>query len=479
MRPLSALAQRVRQVLSFRPHDTSTEHGRSRERYRRIILSTLAAFGARGIGLVASLISVPLTYRYLGAERYGLWMVLVSFIAAMGVADLGIGNGVMNAISEAHGKDDHELIRKYVTSGFALMLGISTLLAVAGLLAYPHIPWMRFFNVKSPEVAHEGAQAFLVLFGWFVVNIALDVILRIQSGLQRAYWSQTLIACGNLCSLFGIIVAIKLHGSLPWLVFASTFGVVASTMVNGVTLFRWAPWLIPSWRYFSPHAVRKILNLGVLFFVVQCSMVLGFTSQNIVIGQVLGASMVAVYAVPQRLFGFFAQLMNLGLAAIWPAYAEAISRGDYLWVRKAFWKTIQSTLLFAGILCPLLAITGPWIIRVAAGKTLEVPMSLMWVLAAWGIIASVWNPVYVLLNGAGSLKLQAPALAFASIVNLALSIYLARHFGVMGVCLAAIIAQVVIMGPVSVYLIRRIFKGMADGSIRQESPQPPDVLAVE
>jgi O-antigen/teichoic acid export membrane protein len=43
-------------------------------------------------------------------------MVLLSIIAAMSFADLGIGNGLMNAISEAYGKDDRKLAREYVTS---------------------------------------------------------------------------------------------------------------------------------------------------------------------------------------------------------------------------------------------------------------------------------------------------------------------------------------------------------------------------
>jgi O-antigen/teichoic acid export membrane protein len=62
----------------------------------------MAAGAARAIGLLTSLISVPLTYRYLGPERYGIWMVLFSFIAAMGFADLGIGNGLMNVVLEAY-----------------------------------------------------------------------------------------------------------------------------------------------------------------------------------------------------------------------------------------------------------------------------------------------------------------------------------------------------------------------------------------
>ena len=161
------MLQQIRRLLSLfrlRPFDTSTVGGRSKERFRRAALTTISAGAARVIGLSASLISVPLTFRYLGTESYGIWMVLISIILAMGFADLGIGNGLMNAVSEAYGKDDRPLAREYVTSAFVMMLGIAVFLAVAGAVGYPFVPWMRLFNVKSGAVAAEGARAFLVLY---------------------------------------------------------------------------------------------------------------------------------------------------------------------------------------------------------------------------------------------------------------------------------------------------------------------------
>ena len=473
---LIAIAKRVRHVLSFHPHDTSTEHGRSRERYRRMIWGTLASFGARAINLVSALVSVPLTYRYLGVERYGIWMVLVSFISAMGIADLGIGTGVVRGLSDADGKDDRELMREYASSGFVLMLCIGVLLAVTGIVAYPHIPWTRTFNVKSPAAAREGARAAVILFGWFVLNIPLGVVTKIQTGLQRVYWSQTLNACGSALSLLGLVIVVALHGSLAWLVFVTTFGTVAATIGNAWILFRHEPWLLPSLRAYRNGTAARVLHMGVLYFVMQLATVVGFTSDNIVISQVLGAAAVAVYSVPQKLFGFLSQLIGMGMQPIFPAYGEAISRGDFMWVRRAYRNSLTATLTVSLVVCPLLAILGPWIIRVLVGKTLHVPIPLLWVLATWGVVVAAWVPMSILLKGAGILKIQTTATAIASVANLALSIYLTRRIGVMGVCLGSIITQVLIMFPVSIFLINKLFKSMADGSIRPDNQKSPPVL---
>ena len=451
------LLERVRNIVRFRPHDTSTSHGRSNERYRRMTLTTIAALAARGIGLLTSLVTIPLTFRYLGSERYGLWMVLISLISAMGFADLGIGNGVMNAISEAYGKDDHELAREYVSSGLVLMLGIATFLGIAGAVAYPWISWQRVFNVHSAGVAGEGARAILVLFCWFLVNIPLDVITRAQAGLQRAYWSQTVSAAGNVLSLLAIIAVIALHGSLAWLVFASTFGVVVATIANGWILFREYPWILPSWRAFRAAAASKILKMGMMFFALQCAVTLGFTSDNIVIAQVLGAAAVAAYAVPQKLFSFVSMILNMAFIPLWPAYGEAAARGDVAWVRKTFFRSVWTALGVSVPLCTVLVFAGPWILRAFFGKALHASMALLIVLGLWGVISAVSQTMAVLLNGAGVLKPQVAIAMAMSVLNLLLSIALTRRFGVIGVCLRFDHAHLLITAPGATILIRRLF----------------------
>ena len=456
--------QKITHLLSLfrlRPFDTSSEGGRSKERYRRAALTTMASVVAKAIALLTGLISVPLTFRYLGSERYGIWMVLVSIIAAMGFADLGIGNGLMNAVSEAYGKDDRPLAKEYVTSAFVLMLCIAGFLAVAGAVCYPFLPWLRLFNVKSEPVAAEGAKAFLVLYGSFLVSIPLGVITRAQAGLQKGYASQIISALGSILSLGAMLVVIWLHASLAWLVFASVFAGIVATVFNGWLLFRQHPWLAPSWHAYRRRSANKILKLGLMFFVLQCAFAVSYSSDNIVIDQVLGAAAVAAYAVPQKLFSFVSMLVGMGISPLWPAYGEALARGDVAWMRKTFLSSLWIALAITVPVCTLLALAGPWILRVAVGKSLHAPMSLLVTLAVWGVVNSVSGVIAVLLNGTGVLKALTLTSVFASLSNIALSIFFTRRLGVMGVCLGSIVTQVLITLPVCFVLIRLLFRRLA------------------
>jgi len=432
-------------------------------------LTSVASLGARAVTLLTSLVSIPLTYRYLGAERYGIWMVLTSIIGAMAFADLGIGNGVVNAISEAYGKGDRELACRHLTSAMTLLLSIATIICAAGFASYPFIPWMRVFNVGSASIAQEGAKAFLVLFLWFVVNIPLGIVARVQAGFQEAYWSQAVAACGSVLSLAALVVAVIIRGTLPLLVFASTFGTILGVFVNAWLLFRRRSWLLPRRSALSADSAIMILKLGLMFFVLQFASTLGFASDNIVITQILGAAAVAVYAVPQKLFSLVSVLVTIGSGPLWPAYGEAIVRGDVEWVRKTFWGSLRWVMLAVAPICVFLALLGPWIIRVMMGKSLLVPVSLFIALAVWGVVSAASGLVAVLLNGTGVLRGQMIIAVIAALSNLALSILLTRRFGVVGVCLGSIIAQLAITLPASAFLIHGLFSRMAEAQPKRAS----------
>ena len=97
---------------SLSPKAVADDLGRSRDRAQRVAFTFLASLGARVITVLTNLVMVPLLVSYLGEERYGVWLTLNSFVAYLAFADLGLGNGLLNAVSEAHAHDDKELARQ-------------------------------------------------------------------------------------------------------------------------------------------------------------------------------------------------------------------------------------------------------------------------------------------------------------------------------------------------------------------------------
>src|SRR5580658_1356528 len=75
------------------------DRGRAKQRDRRILLSILAGMPFRLLQIGSGVLLVPLAVRYLGTERFGLWAAITALAPIVALADLGIGNGQINAVS--------------------------------------------------------------------------------------------------------------------------------------------------------------------------------------------------------------------------------------------------------------------------------------------------------------------------------------------------------------------------------------------
>ncbi len=102
-------------------------------RYVRIIQAGVAALAGRGIALAVSIITVPLTLNYLGSERYGMWITMSTLLIWFQLADIGLGNGLTNTVSEAYGNGQKELAQRHVSNAFWLLCAIA---AGLGIVAY-------------------------------------------------------------------------------------------------------------------------------------------------------------------------------------------------------------------------------------------------------------------------------------------------------------------------------------------------------
>ncbi len=432
------------------------EVDRARERHRRVFLTGLAAGVARGTRLLTALISVPLTIGYLGTERYGLWVAIASLLAMLAFADLGIGNGLLNVIAEAHGRDDRALAARYVSSAFFFLLALATVLG--GLLAasYHAIHWAGLFNVTSPLAAEEAGPAAAVFLGCFLVGLPLGVVQRVQLGYQEGFRASLWEALGSAIGLAGVLVAIVLHAGLPLLVLAMAGGPVAALAMNGIVLFgRQRPWLRPRLRLAARDSAVRVLRLGVLFFILQVVMALAFYSDSFVVARLFGAGTVARYAVPAKLFDMVTMLSAMLLTPLWPAYGEAITRGDHAWVRRTLLRSIGGVLVLTVSAGVVLIAIGPMAVRIWAGPAVVPTRALLLALAAWNILSNLGSAVAMFLNGAGRLRFQVAAAVALAVTAISLKVVLGRALGLPGLAWGTALAYLITVAlPCAIYVPR-------------------------
>ena len=448
--------RRTGRILRLTPFDTATAEGRSHERFRRASLSATTSAAAKGIALLTTAISVPLTLGYLGSERFGVWMTLSAIVALLGFTDLGIGNSLLNGVAHAAGRDDRSLIRANVSSGIAMLLVVAVGFGVLFAVVYDYVPWARVFNVSSATALDEAGPAAAVLVACFLVAMPAGAFPQVRLGLQQGYVNSIFTAIGNIAALVFVICAIQLRLGLPWLVLAMAGAPVVATLVNGLVLTARTPWLRPSWRDVDFAVGRSLMRIGLLFLVLQLAVAVAFTSNSIIIAAMIGPSAVADYAVVAKLFLIPTVLVGLALGPLWPAYREALSRGDVQWVRRTFRRSIRLSLSVAGIVSAALVVFGLPLIAIWVGTSSVQPsFGLVLAMGIWTTLSAVGTAIAMLLNGAQVMRFQVITVVLMATANIVLSIALTSRIGISGVVWGSIIAySVFALIPVMFYLPR-------------------------
>ena len=457
MNPAGRLAQLWNE---FRPsasvgHDAGQ---RGAERNRRAAITGGTAVLARVVQVSTSLITIPLTIHYLGNERFGLWMTISSVLAMANFADFGIGNGVLNTVADAFGKNDFDRIRGAISSGFAVLVAVGFLLLALFASTFAWVSWADVFRVASAQARAEAAPALMVFAFCFALNIPLDLVQRAQLGLQQGFRMNLWQVCGSLAGLGGVIAGIHMHTGLPLLVAALAGAPVAATALNTFHFFVISrPDLRPRRRFISRDAISRIVTIGTLFFVLQLVAAVAFSADNFIIARTLGASSVPDYSIPQRMFSLISMMVVMLVTPLWPAYGEAISRGDIPWVRRTLRRSLVLVFGFAAVASITMLLIAHWLLDWWIGPRISPPFVLLLGLALWTIVDCCGNTIAMFLSGASIMRFQIIVASIFGVTCLAVKVYLTSRYGIVAVPWATLITYLsIVMLSCAIYVPRAL-----------------------
>ena len=447
---------------------TGRERGASNVRTSASRRSHRAALGgvvtllSGGLKIAGSLITLPLLLRYLGPESFGVWVTLTSLMALSALGDLGIGNGLINAVSTAHGTDDRTSAKIYVSSAFLIGLTLSCALLVLFAVLDAVVSWPTLFNLSSPTIIAEVGPAVKVLIGCVVLNMLLGVVVKVRTGYQEIHINMLWEILGIISSIVTLVVLLWLKAALPWLVLAEV-GVPLISMAGNIAclFFVERPWLRPSLSCVSLGAVRSLLNLGLLFFILHLVGIVAFSSDNLLAIWMCGPEAAGLYAIAMKLFSPCRLLAGALLGPLWPAYGEAIARGDITWIRRT---VAASIIAVEAVVLPLALVClffGNELIRLWFQQPILLGFGLLSGAAVWVALEAIGAGLAMFLNGASILRAQVPLCIAFAVMAIAAKVTFANQFGIAGIIWGTILAYSIAQLVPYAHIIRRHIRDLA------------------
>lgn len=398
------------------------------------------------ISMLLSLIYTPMLLNYLGDEKYGLWVTVLSIINWVNYFDVGIGNGMRHLLAKELADDERDKAARTVSTSYIVLSMISMGLLVCLLIITAAANWGKVFTTDV-----EMRPTLAISFAFICVNFVLSLNTTILYALQlseRVAINNCLVQCINVVGL----LLISRHSKENLVYIAVLFG--TSTMIvhtfNTIRIFKKYGFLVPKRKNYQKSEIKGITGIGMKFFVIQVMCLMMFTVDNLLISHFWGASEVTPFSITNKVFNTAYTVLAAFLVPFWSGSTVAFEKKDVKWIKTSLRNaSVMCGLFVAGYL--ILAFVFRPLVNLWMGKQLGIDTSLILVMAIYYSLYSILGVECQFINGSGKINLQLVLYVFAGVMNIPLSIFIGVYcqLGPMGIRLATgilVLIMVILLG---------------------------------
>lgn len=418
-------------IAFHKPYDVSNEENRALERERRIALTSLIAAVEKVITTAIPLITVRLTFNYLGIELYGLWNAVVNFFALFAFSDLGLGYGLQTKLSQATGKNDTERCKQLISSTYFILCVVASLLFIVFIIFFPIVDWAKIMNATTPQTIRLAAPIVFIIVLPKLLSIPVAIISRTQLALQEGYNYSAWSTMGSILSLIYIYCAVSFDLGIIALLTGTVLIPLLCSILNMFVYYGWQrKELRFSIRYINRDLSLELLGIGVNFCLLSILTTTGIAMDTFIVAKVCTLEEAGTFAVLSKVMYIVSATLTVLAQPLWGANGEALARGDVNWVRKNTKKmsmTMVSITLLISIIVVLLSKT---IFSIWLGTEFQFPMLCLICLCTFQLCTAFISPYFMVLNASGIVRKQIVAFAIFTPSCFLLKFGLGRIYGI-------------------------------------------------
>ena len=427
--------------------------GRTRNIARHIGWSSLFKAGS----VIANFLLVPLTIDYLSTNNYGIWLVLSSVISWFSFFDVGLGHGLRNKFAEAKALGNIELAKAYVSCAYFTIGTVALCLILLFLLANNFLNWAAIFSVRN-LLSSELSILMPIIFTFFSLQLVLKLIVTIYVADQHHSIQIKIEFITRLLSLMLIWLLIRTTQS-SLLIFGSIFSavpVLILIILNFLGFKGRYQAFKPSFRLWKKSHLKDILGIGMNFFIIQVSVLILLSTDNLIIIKLFSSTEVVPYNLAYKYFSLMVVVYNILTAPYWSSFTEAYAKRDFSWITKSS-KNLLKIWFFVPFGLGIMLLIADWFYLSWVGENIKVPFDLSLAMSFFALLMT-FNMIYVyFINGIGKIRLQLWLGVISIIINIPLSIFFSQtlELGLSGIILATCVSLLLqaILYPIQYYKI--------------------------
>jgi O-antigen/teichoic acid export membrane protein len=407
---------------------------------RNAVLSVGRLFAST---VVALLLPAYLSHK-LPVTTYSAWVLILQMSAYVGYLDFGIQQGISKFVAEFEARKDSAGSSMRASAGLALMLCASILGVLLTLVLAWYVP--SIFHQMPPSLYRDVRLSLVFVGVSLSFGLVCSAFASVFLGQQRYAVPMVLSLLNRILFAAVVLTAVYFQSGL------AVMGALVATVNIATGLLQ-----IEAWRRFA-NRVRfslRSLDFSVVgkmlsycsTLAIWSSAMLCITGLDVTIVGRYDFGKTAFYSIATLPTNFAISIMGAALAPLLPAAsALSVHRSPLEMGNLLSRMTRYSSVLLIASGLPLL-VAGYWLLRLWVGQTYALhTLPYLRILILGNILRNLCMPYASMLVATDSQRVAISGACMEGTVNLASSVYLARHIGALGVAYGTLIGSFVSVG---------------------------------
>jgi O-antigen/teichoic acid export membrane protein len=407
--------------------------------------------------MLLSIVVTPLILKFLNKEEFGLYMTLFQIISYLFLFDFGLGAAISRNLAAHRGSDpDSKMsVNKIISTSFFTYSVLGIIVIVCGVSFAPFIA--DFFRM-SPDLHSVGKSIAMTLS----IIVGLQFPLKVFSSIFYAHQKQFLFNTVNfVVNLFNLILPV-IFLILGFGLWSFVYTMIICTLINIViTVYlmrKHYPFLRVSTQFFDKTLLRHMFGFGFFIFINSIAGQVVFFSDRFFIGSLVSLSAVAIYSMTAKAPELCRELAYRITDNAYPAMVEINEKEGGNRLKLIHQKLMMITVCFVTIAFWMIYIINFWFIKLWVGADFFAGQAIMLLTLALLLQHTIIHVSAVCLSGAGLVKGFSIMSVFEAIINVVLTIWLGKKFGIAGILTATLIASAITCVWYNTYTIIRYLK---------------------
>lgn len=415
----------------------------------QLVMGSVLSYLQMGISVIIGLLYTPVMIRLLGKSEYGLYNTVSSTIAMLSILSLGFNSSYIRFFSKYKIKDDKESIYKLNGLYLIIFLIIGLIGLACGLLLTGNLK--IFFDEGLTETEYEIAKKLMFIS---TINLAISFPMSVFSNIISA--NERFIFLKLLAILKNVVSPVL---TLPLLLlgYKSVAMVLVTVIVSVITdlIYMYYLFFVLKNKFIFKNFEKGIFkNLLVFTSFIAINIIVDQINWNIdkfLLARFKGTEEVAIYSVGFTLYQYFMMFSTSISGVFTPKIHKLVIEEEPIEVKKKnitnlFVKVGRIQFIILALVFLGLVFFGKPFIKYWAGEGYDDSYFVVILLTFSALTPLIQNLGIEVQRAMNKHKFRSILYLIMALINLGLSIILAKRYGAKGSIIGTAISLILVNG---------------------------------